>query len=253
MNSIVIFGAGNVASHLFNTLSKSPNFKVVQVFNHREEKLQEFREVVSTTSSFSEIFPADIYLIAVKDEAISQLAAKIKHTNAVVLHTSGSIPASVLNNFDKYGVFYPLQTFSKNKPVDFKKIPICIETNTEENLVLIEKLATELSKKVYRISSEQRKALHVAAVFVSNFVNLMYSEGENICRENSIPFEILHPLIQETAEKITTLSPREAQTGPAKRNDLKVINTHLQLLNSEQKEIYKILTQAIQNLHGKEL
>ena len=160
---------------------------------------------------------------------------------------------SVFTNFERFGVFYPLQTFSKNKAVDFKNIPLCIEANNEADLQLLEQLAREVSEKVYRISSEQRKYLHVAAVFVSNFVNYLYTEGQVICERNQIPFEILHPLILETATKIIDLSPKEAQTGPAKRNDLAVINSHLELLNEEQKKNYQILTGSIQKLHGKEL
>lgn len=253
MNSIVILGAGNVATHLFHALGKSPDYQVIQVFNHREERLEEFRELVSTTTRSSEILPADIYIMAVKDDALALVASELRPGNAVVVHTAGAIPATVLNSFKKYGVLYPLQTFSKNKPVDFKKVPICIEGNTKDALLVIERLAAALSPKVYPLSSQQRKGLHVAAVFVSNFVNLLYSQGEILCSRHDIPFEILQPLIQETAEKVTTLSPLQAQTGPAIRDDRKVMDDHLRMLDPEQKELYKLLTQAIQHLHGKEL
>jgi predicted short-subunit dehydrogenase-like oxidoreductase (DUF2520 family) len=253
MISIVLFGAGNLATHLFKALLKTEKFKVVQVYNHKPESLEFFKEKTNTTIHLDEVIPADIYLVALKDDVIPVLAKKLINKNALVVHTSGATPMDVFSSFDSFGVFYPLQTFSKNKSVDFKNIPICLEANNEQDLHLLEQLAREISEKVYRISSEQRKSLHVAAVFVSNFVNYLYTEGQEICKENKIPFEILHPLILETASKIIDLNPKEAQTGPAKRNDLAVIKSHLELLNEEQQKIYQLLTQSIQNLHGKEL
>lgn len=253
MISIVLFGSGNLATHLFKALLKTEKFKVIQVYNHKPESLEFFKEKTNTTTKLAEVLPADIYLIALKDDVICDIAQKVMYKKALVVHTSGAISMSVFTNFERFGVFYPLQTFSKNKAVDFKNIPICIEANNEQNLYLLEQLARAVSTKVYRISSEQRKSLHVAAVFVSNFVNYLYTEGQEICRRNEIPFEILHPLILETASKIIDLSPKEAQTGPAKRNDIAVISSHLELLNEEQKKIYQLLTESIQNLHGKEL
>jgi len=253
MISIVLFGTGNLATHMFKALLKAEKFKVVQVYNHKPESLEFFKEKTNTTTNLAEVVPADIYLVALKDDVIPVLAKKMNYKNALVVHTSGATTMDIFSSFKRFGVFYPLQTFSKNKAVDFKNIPICIEANNEIDLKLLEQLALEISTKVYQISSEQRKILHVAAVFVSNFVNYLYTEGQEICTRNNIPFEILHPLILETAFKIIDLSPKEAQTGPAKRNDLEVINSHLELLNEEQKNIYKILTESIQNFHGNEL
>jgi predicted short-subunit dehydrogenase-like oxidoreductase (DUF2520 family) len=253
MIRIVLFGTGNLATHLFKALLKAEKFKVVQVYNHKPESLEFFKDKTNITTNLAEVFPADIYLVALKDDVIPVLPKKLNYKNALVLHTSGATPMGVFSSFERFGVFYPLQTFSKNKPVDFKNIPICIEANNKVDEQILEQLALEITTKVYKISSEQRKALHVAAVFVSNFVNYLYTEGQEICTRNKIPFEILHPLILETASKIIDLSPKEAQTGPAKRNDLEVINSHLELLNDEEQKIYKILTRSIQNLHGKEL
>jgi predicted short-subunit dehydrogenase-like oxidoreductase (DUF2520 family) len=159
------------------------------------------------------------------------LAERIIYREALILHTSGATPLSVFRDFKQAGVFYPLQTFTKNKPVNFKEIPICVEAKNKEQLEIIKQMAAKLSPAVYEITSDQRKSLHVAAVFVSNFVNFLYTQGEDICRENEIPFEILHPLIKETAVKIKDLSPFDAQTGPAKRGDSDVIKEHLALLN----------------------
>jgi len=253
MINIVLFGTGNLATHLFKALLKAEKFKVVQVYNHKPKSLEFFKDKTNTTTNLAEVFPADIYLVALKDDVIQVLTKKLNYKKALVLHTSGATPLSVFSSFERFGVFYPLQTFSKNKTVDFKNIPVCIEANNEVDLQILEQLALEITTKMYKISSEQRKVLHVAAVFVSNFVNYLYTEGQEICTRNKIPFEILHPLILETASKIIDLSPKEAQTGPAKRNDLEVINSHLELLNEEEQKIYKLLTESIQNLHGKEL
>lgn len=253
MTSIVLFGTGNLATHLFQNLSSSENFRVIQVYNHRPEGLQLFSDKTATTSKPEEIIPADIYLFALKDEAIPAVAAGFKDGGHLWVHTSGATPMAVLNKFKRTGVLYPLQTFSKNKSVDFSEVPVCIEANNEQDLQVLDKLGKELSGTTYRVSSEQRKALHVAAVFVSNFVNSLYCEGEEICAENKLPFDILKPLIKETAAKILHLSPTEAQTGPAKRNDLTVIQSHLDLLDKDQKKIYEVLTQSIQKRHGKKL
>ncbi|CAM4327860.1 Rossmann-like and DUF2520 domain-containing protein [Gillisia hiemivivida] len=253
MKRIVLFGTGNVATHLFEAYKNSDNFKIIQVYNHASETLQAFKDQVAITTNLDEIAPADIYIFALKDDVLAELSKKTKETDALVLHTSGAVSKEVLNKFKNHGVFYPLQTFSKNKEVDFSNIPICIEANTKANTNSLKELGSEISEKIFEISSQQRKSLHVAAVFVSNFVNFLYTEGEKICQDNLIPFEILHPLILETASKVTKMSPLESQTGPAKRKDQDVINSHLELLNEEQQKIYSLLTLSIQNLHGKEL
>ena len=253
MKSIVLFGAGNVATHLYKALSRTPYFSVIQVYNHKPENLIPFTAGVKTTTSMDEVLQADIYLIAVKDDAIPNIVEGLKLSDALVVHTAGAVSMHVLEKFPRRGIFYPLQTFSKSKEVDFRSLPICLEASNEKDLGLLEELAGSISEKFYRINSEQRKSLHVAAVFVSNFVNNLYAQGEEICRENKIPFEILKPLILETAQKITVMTPGEAQTGPARRNDIKVIQSHLEMLRGDQKEIYSLLTQSIQNLYGKEL
>lgn len=253
MNSIVIFGTGNVAHHLSKAFSSAKDFRVIQVYNHKPESLKSFSTETETTINLAKVKPADIYLMAVKDDAISEIADHIIYKDALMLHTSGAVDIEVFSNFSRRGVFYPLQTFSKNKEVDFSQIPLCIEANKKDDLQLLESLGKSISENVYHINSQQRRSLHVAAVFVSNFVNYLYTEGEAICKKNNIPFEILQPLIMETASKVTRMSPMEAQTGPAKRNDVGVLQSHLSQLNKEQQKIYSLLTQSIQALHGKEL
>lgn len=185
---------------------------------------------------------------------IPEVASKIAHLDGLVVHTSGSVTLKALDSCKRAGVFYPLQTFSKNKELDYSQIPFCLEANNPSDLQLLKKMANSISGKAYEITSEQRKKLHLSAVFVCNFVNHLYSIGEEICRENNIPFEILQPLIKETADKVKDSSPSEVQTGPAIRNDRSTIDAHLKLLSSsENKEIYQLITTAIQSFHGKKL
>ncbi len=229
MISILIVGKGNVASHLYNAFLEVKNIKAIQISS---------RELKETPT-------ADVTIIAVSDDAISEVSSKIK--NGFVVHTSGSAALNDLENKNRKGVFYMLQTFSKNKKIDFTKVPFCLEAENEKDFKLLEDIAKSIGKNIYSINSNQRKILHVAAVFANNFTNHMYKISNDICEDNNVPFEILHPLIAETSEKIKSLSPIKAQTGPAKRNDQKTIKNHLNLLNSKQQEIYKLLTKSILN------
>ena len=252
-----IIGSGNVAQHLIvalqNSIINGAEIELVQVHTRQKSTLSHLLDFNKITDDWSTLAEADLYIIAVSDNAISNVSEQIPYKNKLVVHTSGGISLEALAPNNRKGVFYPLQTFSKNKVVNFKTIPICIESQNASDFQLLQKVAQSISDSVFAINSEQRKALHVAAVFVSNFSNHMYKIGNDICIENNLPFEILSPLIQETAEKITQLSPNEAQTGPAIRNDKETINAHLTLLSDEnQKNIYTILTQSIQN-NGKKL
>ena len=246
MVSIVIIGSGNVAQHLITAFLQSNEIELIQVFSRQKESVSHLISSDKIVSEYEEIKDADLYLIAVSDNAIADVSTKLPFENRLVVHTSGSMPMEILDSKNRRGVFYPLQTFTKNKPVDFKEIPICLEAENEKDFKTIETVAKTISSVVQSISSEQRKALHVAAVFVCNFVNQLYKIGNEICEENQLSFELLKPLIIETAQKIIHLSPENAQTGPAKRNDSETINTHLNFLSDEnQKEIYKLLTKSI--------
>ena len=252
-----IIGSGNVAQHLIvalqNSIINGAELELVQVFSRQKTALSQLLDFNKITNDWSTLAEADLYIIAVSDDAIATISEQIPYKNKLVVHTSGAISLEILASNNRKGVFYPLQTFTKNKAVNFKIIPICIESQNASDYQLLQKVAQAISDSVFAINSEQRKALHLAAVFVNNFTNHLYKIGNDICIENNVPFEILKPLIQETAEKITQLSPNEAQTGPAIRNDIETINAHLTFLSDEnQKNIYKILTQSIQN-NGKKL
>lgn len=253
MIKVTILGAGNVATHLYQSCSSSVQFNVIQVFNRNIDHLDFVKENDKKASDLNKLKKADLYLIAIKDEAIEELVENLNTEEGVVVHTSGSQPMNTLKKFKNFGVFYPLQTFSKTKAVDFKEIPICLEANTPENKKFLRNVASILSDKVFEVDSEQRRALHLSAVFVNNFSNHLFALADDYCQKNDLPFEILRPLIKETVSKIETLDPISAQTGPALRNDKKTISAHLEMLDEDTKKIYTILTESIQKLHGKEL
>lgn len=253
MIKVVLIGSGNVAQHLIQAFAKSKEIKVSQVFSRRKETIVPLLDSGKITNNFNDLAEADIYIIAVSDDAIAKVSSQLPFKNRLVVHTSGSVPIDSLDNKNKRGIFYPLQTFTKGKEVDFSQIPICLESENDPDFELLEKAAQSISNNVIKSNEKQRKALHISAVFVNNFVNEMYRIGNEICEENKVPFEILKPLILETVNKVMTLSPKEAQTGPAKRNDAQTIEAHLDFLSNENHaKIYKILTQSIQT-NGKEL
>jgi predicted short-subunit dehydrogenase-like oxidoreductase (DUF2520 family) len=253
MIKAVIIGSGNVAQHLLLAFVQSKIVDVIQVYTRNKNNTTLPFDSNKITSNINALLEADIYIIAVVDNAINEVSSLLNFSNKLVVHTSGSVAINALDDRNRKGVFYPLQTFSKQKKVDFKEIPICIESQNKNDYELLENIASSISNHVFNINSQQRKALHVSAVFVNNFVNHLYQIGQDICVENNIPFEILRSLILETSNKIISLSPSEAQTGPAIRNDTETINNHLNFLtDNNQKEIYKLITKSIID-HGKKL
>ena len=250
MISVVILGSGNVALQLIRAFLKIDTINLKQVYTRNQEDINTLKDSINTTNDISLLKQADVTIIAVSDDAISSISSHIK--NSFVVHTSGSVDMKSLNNIGRKGVFYPLQSFSKKKKIDFKNIPICLESETNEDLLKLEELVSLLQSKSYILSSHQRKKIHVAAVFANNFSNHMYTIANEICEKYNIPFDILHPLIEETSNKIKNLTPEKAQTGPAKRNDAETIENHLNLLSEKQQEIYLKITQSIQE-YGKKL
>ncbi len=254
MISVVLLGAGNVAIHLYKAFNNADGITVNQWFNRSLKPLQPFKNNVEITNDLFQLKNADIYIIAVSDDAISQLSSQLLFENRLVVHTSGS---NSLHNLDKKhqrGVFYPLQTFSKNTELNFETVPFCIEIEHKSNLNILKELASSIGSKCYKVNSQQRTALHLAAVFVNNFTNQLYRIGHEIAESESVDFNILKPLIKETANKIDNLSPYFAQSGPAKRNDKKTLKKHLKALNKDiHKEIYELMTESIQQTHGKKL
>ncbi len=251
IENIVIIGSGNVATHLAMALLQS-NKKIIQVISRTITSAQALGDVCNCpfTSNINEAFDnADLYLIAVPDDSIKEIVEKFPYKNKLLAHTSGSVSMDLLKDTStNYGVFYPLQTFTKNIPLEYENIPFCIEASTNENTEQLIQLASAISKNIYRIDFKQRRQLHLAAVFACNFSNHMYSIAEDILFQEAIPFDILKPLIKETARKIEVLSPKMAQTGPAVRNDKLTITKHLDKLKcfEDYQNIYTFMTQSIQ-------
>ncbi len=254
MVKVVVIGAGNVAYHLIRAICESKEAEVVQQYNRSLGNIDTQGFNYPVTDSLNDLKPADIYVICVPDDAISVVSAKMDIGNALVVHTSGSVDMHQLNASSDRGVLYPLQTFSKKEKVRMKQVPFCIEAETEEDFKLLRQLAKSISNQVYTVNSEQRRKLHLAAVFVNNFVNHLYHIGFEICLDEGVSFDLLKPLIKETARKIEHITPFEAQTGPAKRNDQTTIDKHINDLKYiSHKEIYTLLTHSIQDTYGKKL
>lgn len=250
MLEVAIIGVGNLAQHLYNAFAECPSIDIVQVVGRNAQALDHFEKSAATSTDFKNIADAAIYIIAVSDTAIPTISKYLTHKKGLVVHTSGSVSMDVLADQSRYGVFYPLQTFTKDRKVAINSVPFCLEAHNETDLELLKKLAGRLSEKVYGVDSEQRKVLHLAAVFVNNFTNHLYHIGKEICDEKGLPFEILQPLIQETLDKTEQLSPYDAQTGPARRGDSETIENHLgQLKNSQYKKVYEVLSESIGKLY----
>ena len=255
IEKVVIIGAGNLATQLAFAM-KEKGIRVQQIYSRTVESAKELAEKVGsdfTTDLFKLITDADLYVIAVKDSAIQEVLTDLElNVNRLIVHTAGSIPMNIMEGFFlNYGVFYPLQTFSKSRMIDFSTVPICIEANHPSNLIRLQNLAEKLSFSVHQIHSDERKTLHLAAIFVNNFVNHFYAIGAEILQDRNLDFDLLRPLIRETAEKIETLYPLKAQTGPAKRNDRDIIDNHLKMLQDkpEFQKIYSFVTESIFKLY----
>ncbi|MEL0226833.1 MAG: DUF2520 domain-containing protein [Flavobacteriaceae bacterium] len=247
MIKIVLLGAGNVGTHLCRALQNKEGLEIIQWYNRSLNSLEKELVPFAVTQNLNDIIEADLYIISVSDTAIPAISKALEGKNGLIAHTAGSIPMEVLGAHQNHGIFYPLQTFSKQKEVDFNQIPLCLEANQPENLNLLKKVAQSLGGPVHLIDSAQRKALHIAAVFVNNFTNHLYTIGEELCKAHKVPFSVLQPLIAETADKIKHLPPSAAQTGPAARGDQKILKDHLQYLTKEShQKLYQLISASIQ-------
>ncbi len=254
MINVVFLGFGNLNSNLLKALSKAKEITVKQVFNRNHIKIISPSENIPFTDDISKIEDADVYIIGIPDDVIPEFSESLPFQNRLVVHTSGGVSMNALSTKNRPGIFYPLQTFSKERAVDFTNIPICIEAENAKDLELLRNLGKAISENVVEISSEKRAKLHLAAVFVNNFTNHLYQIASEILKEEGLPFDLLKPLILETASKIETLPPAKAQTGPAKRNDVKTIEKHLHLLgDSRYRKFYELFTEQLKQNYGKKL
>lgn len=257
---ITLIGSGNVATHLAAAF-KNAGHHIVQVYsrNLQNAALLAYHVKAEAIDDLSAIHPeTDLFVIAVKDDQIGLMAEQIARYDKLIVHTSGATGIYALTAFtDNAGVFYPLQTFSKSKEVDFLKVPLCIEGADEQITQNLLQLARSISNNVSRVSSAQRKTLHLAGVFACNFSNYLYGVAQQLLAKDNLDFDLLRPLITETAEKVQRHLPQAVQTGPAVRNDENTMNFHLQLLNGEPQlqELYQLLSQGIIKMenttHGK--
>ncbi len=230
--NIVIIGKGNVATNLDYAFRK----KGVAC------------QMVSSREGLDSLPQANVYIYAVKDEALASVAAQVHgKEKSLHLHTSGSMPITVFGDDKPHsGIFYPFQTFSKARLIeDFSTIPVFFEARGIDDISAVYSLALTITSHIYETTQHDRERLHVAGVYACNFTNLMYTMAAELLRNTHIPFSALLPLIDETAAKIHAMAPRDAQTGPARRGDENVMSHHLQLLNDEQRQVYQLLSDAI--------
>lgn len=253
--SIVFIGAGNLATNLAKELYYK-GFRIAQIYSRTVEAAQVLAQTVEaeyTTDLSTVINNARLYIVSLKDTAFVELLPEIilGKEKGLWVHTAGSIPMNVWEGqIERYGVFYPMQTFSKQRKVDFSDIPIFVESNSAEDTRFLKDIAAVLSERVYEATSEQRKSLHLAAVFTCNFTNHMYTLAADLLEKYELPFEVMLPLIDETARKVHELNPHLAQTGPAIRYDKNVINNHLQMLvdDPQIQELYRLISESIHRL-----
>ena len=230
--NIVIIGKGNVATNLDYAFRK----KGVAC------------QMVSSREGLDQLPAANVYIYSVKDEALAEVVAQVQgKEKSLHLHTSGTMPITVFGADKPHaGIFYPFQTFSKARLIeDFSTVPVFFEARGIDDISAVYSLALTITSHVYEASQQDRERLHVAGVFTNNFTNLMYTMASELLKSTHIPFSALLPLIDETAAKIHSMAPRDAQTGPARRGDENVMNHHMQLLSEEQREIYRLLSEAI--------
>jgi predicted short-subunit dehydrogenase-like oxidoreductase (DUF2520 family) len=230
--NIVIIGQGNVATNLDYAFRK----KGIAC------------QMVSSREGLDELPLANVYIYAVKDEALASVVAQVQgRERSLHLHTSGTMPITVFGEDKPHaGIFYPFQTFSKARLIeDFSTVPVFFEARGIDDISAVYSLALTITSHVYEATQHDRERLHVAGVFTNNFTNLMYTMAAELLQNTHIPFKALLPLIDETAAKVHALSPRDAQTGPARRGDENVMNHHLSLLNDEQRQVYQLLSEEI--------
>ena len=245
---IAIIGAGNVAYTLCKVL-KNKGIVPFCVFVRNEVSAEKMRQKlnVDIVSDYEKVLKSDFLIVAVNDDSISEVATHLVDYKGFVVHTSGTKSSGVLNGVKRYGVFYPLQTMSKEREISFDEIPLLIYANSDEDLAKLRAFAELLSSKVFECDDDQRKAIHLAAVFVSNFTNVMLGIGDKLLKDKGLSLEIMRPLVKEMIEKSFEISPENALTGPARRGDLATVRAHEKMLEDypKEQEIYRILTNYI--------
>ncbi|MBQ1409232.1 MAG: DUF2520 domain-containing protein [Bacteroidales bacterium] len=248
---ITILGSGNVGTHLANALY-SAGHQIVQIWSREYDHAEALANQVfaEPIDRLKLLYPtSDVYILAVADDALFDLALDLKLREAVVIHTAGSVSMKVLAPISrKHGVIWSPQTFIRDVAMDYSRLPFCIEGSSDEVLRQIRELLTPVSQHIYDIDSQQRQWLHLAAVMTNNFGNAINALAQDLLEEHDIPFEILHPLIEMTAEKLKHGGLWQQQTGPARRQDQKTIDRHRSMLVEDEKvlRLYELMTEIIQ-------
>lgn len=245
---IVIIGSGNVAYHLAKAFVLN-NIPLAQIFGRNKEELRKISGELNIHFSTEHLQEADLYIICVSDRAVEDVSKVIVRKDCLVAHTSGSLPKEILAGDYRKASFYPLQTFSKSKALDYSKIPFFVEAENENDLQTLFKMASKISENVMESTHEKRKYIHLTAVFACNFVNHLFARAKEISDLQEIPFDYFLPLIDETVQKIHEIDPKSAQTGPAVRNDRRILELHQQLLQGESLEIYKTMNHSIKKMY----
>ncbi len=242
---VVVVGSGNVATHLARAIKG-----VVQIYSRNKDNATHLAAEIGckATSNLQDLEVADIYIVSVKDDAIAEIVANVPERclGGLWLHTSGSVDKSVFaSRMTRYGVLYPLQTFSKTVDIKMAEVPIFVEGSSANVEKEIETFASTISQTVYHADSRIRMQMHIAAVFACNFSNYMYTLADEVLRANNLPFEVLRPLLEETLRKACCNAPAKSQTGPAARGDKGILAKHEALLSGEAREIYETVSNAI--------
>ncbi len=251
-DKLILMGAGNLAWHLGPALQDA-GYTLLQVFSHTAGSARALgrRLGVDWTTDAGRLHEeAGLLLFCVSDRVIPELLLRIELKKVMMVHTAGSVPADVFKGIAReYGVLYPLMTFSKDRSLDFSTVPVCIEGSTVNSTSILEKMAGSISGRVYRMDSQQRKILHLSGVFACNFSNHMYHLADEYLAGEGLDFEMLKPLIRETAAKVMEMDPASAQTGPASRNNSAIVRLHIDLLKDhpELQKIYTFVSDSITN------
>ena len=249
---VIVIGSGNLAWNLIEIFEQNPNIQLIQVFSRNAESLKTLSCSCPTTTNWEELSEADLYLLAVSDRAIISLGEKAQN-KGLWAHCSGSVDLRDLPATIRRGVFYPLQSFTKGRKSSFADLPIGIEAENEEDYQQLERLASSLSKTVFRMDSSQRRIMHLAAVFINNFSNHMIARAQDIATEAGIDAELLYPLLDETLAKAKAMGAEQAQTGPARRADQATLDAHLDLLKTkDEKKLYQAISQSITAYYQKD-
>ncbi len=253
----VMIGSGNVAWHLAQALERCGAVEFGQVFSRNKDRAEELagklRRAETTDSIAGVEGDADFYLVSVSDDALRELAPSFPRNDALWAHTSGSVEMDVLKGTGAhYGVFYPLQTFTRGGEMDLSRVPMFIEGADGGTVARLKVLARKMSEEVYEADSELRGKMHVAAVYACNFTNYMWTVADDLLRRQAgLSLRVLAPLLYETMRKALAIGPEQAQTGPARRGDEKIMAKHEAMVEGSDRAVYELLSECIMKRYGK--